>query len=605
MGQALRLEGFSGLVPRTSPRLLQPMQATTARNTKLLNGEARGFRVPRELADFTALSYTVRRAYRIPYSYGDLHLTFNTRNVDVIRSPIVNDSFDRYYWAGDGRPKYNPLGRIASNQDGLYLGIPTPTSAPVVSPAVFGTDLTRAYVYTFVSAYGEEGPPSPPTTASGNAGTWDISSMASSVPDASFRNITTKKIYRTVPGSSSTLFYYVGEVPLATTTYADTSPDVTVASNNTLESTSWVEPPVGMEGFALMPGGYLVGWSGRRLLFSEPYRPHAWPAEYELSTEFEIVGLVVWGSTLILGTKSNPYFGQGNTPSSFTLQKMDAVEPCLSRRGMVATVVGAYYPSINGLVLANAGGARIITQDLLTKEEWATYNPSNIYAAQLGLQYVAFSSPSFGFIFNPSEPNARLVELDRLSGVEGVETDRYTGNVSLVYQDRLWEWDPETSERMFWRWKSKQFHVNKPLNFGAVKLKFDDTSNDVATDIQGYYGPYNTARFAADTLNTIGGHVLDGVQNIGLVPSWTEPENKMELGGDPLYPINDMLTETSAVRFIAYANGTKVFDRVITSESIVRLPVGFKKDVWQFEMVSNTNVYSVTIAETGKDLAGA
>jgi hypothetical protein len=186
-----------------------------------------------------------------------------------------------------------------------------------------------------------------------------------------------------------------------------------------------------------------------------------------------------------------------------------------------------------------------------------------------------------------------------------VETDRYTGNVSLVYQDRLWEWDPETSERMFWRWKSKQFHVNKPLNFGAVKLKFDDTSNDVATDIQGYYGPYNTARFAADTLNTIGGHVLDGVQNVGLVPSWTEPENKMELGGDPLYPINDMLTETSAVRFIAYANGVKVFDRVITSESIVRLPVGFKKDVWQFEMVSNTNVYSVTIAETGKDLAGA
>lgn len=605
MGQAVRLEGFSGLVPRTSPRLLQPMQATTARNTKLLNGEARGFRVPRQLADFTALSYTTRRAYRIPYSYGDLYLTFSTRNVDIIRSPIVNDSFDRYYWAGDGRPKYNPLDRIANELDGLYLGIPTPTIAPTVTPANAGSDLTRAYVYTLVSAYGEEGPPSPPTTVSGNAGTWNLSGMQTTVDNPSFRNITTKKIYRTVPGNSSSLFFYVGEVPLGTATYADTVPDATVASNNTLESTTWLEPPVGMEGFVVMPGGYLVGWAGRRLLFSEPYRPHAWPAEYELSTEFEIVGLVVWGTTLIVGTKSNPYFGQGNTPAAFTLQKMDAVEPCLSRRGMVATVAGAYYPSINGLILANAGGVRVITQDLLTKEEWARYNPSNIYAAQLGLQYVAFSSDSFGFIFNPTEPNARLVEIDRLSNVEGIETDRYTGNVSLIYQDRLWEWDPETSERMFWRWKSKEFHVNKPLNFGAVKIKFDDTDNDVSIDVQGYYGPYNTARFAAGTLNTIGGHAIDGVENTGLVPDWTEPENKMEIGGDPLYPINDMLSEQSAVRFIAYADGEKVFDRVINRETIFRMPAGFKRDVWQFEMVSNTNVYSVTIAETGKDLANA
>ena len=60
--------------------------------------------------------------------------------------------------------------------------------------------------------------------------------------------------------------------------------------------------------------------------------------------------------------------GQGVTPSSFTMQKMDAVEPCLSRRGMVATVAGAYYPSINGLALINSSGVQIVTQSILTKD---------------------------------------------------------------------------------------------------------------------------------------------------------------------------------------------------------------------------------------------
>jgi hypothetical protein len=285
------------------------------------------------------------------------------------------------------------------------------------------------------------------------------------------------------------------------------------------------------------------------------------------------------------------------------MQKMDAVEPCLSRRGMVATVAGAYYPSINGLVLANSNGTQVVTQDLLTKEEWARYNPEDIYAAQLGLQYIAFNDPSFGFIFNPTEEQARLVELDRFDDVEGIETDRYTGNVNLIRADRAWDWDPEEVERLFWRWKSKEYHFPKPVNFGAVKIKFDTSDIDVANDIIDFYGNYNTLRFAEGPLGTLGGHALGGVQGAGLVDSWPEAEIRMPLGGSLLYPLTFMATQQPAVRFIAYANGVIKFDKIVTNEQIVRMPAGFKSDIWQFEMVSNAHVYSVTIAETGKGLA--
>lgn len=627
MGQIIKLEDFSGMIPRVSPRLLPVNAATLARNTKMLNGELRGFRSPRELADLTYEPFTVRRAYRIQYNdqyygEGEHWLAFDSKDVDVVRSPIINDLYDRYYWAGDGRPKYNPITRILHGLDGYYLGVPAPLTALTVTPPA-GSDETRTYLVTFLSAYGEESGPSPYRIATGNAGTWALSSLPTSVSESSFRNITHKRIYRTVVGNNSALYYLVAQVALSDTTYNDVSSDDEVVLNNTLESTTWAEPPDGLEGFVVMPNGYLVGWDGRRLCFSEQYRPHAWPAEYELSTEFEIVGLCVWGSTLIIGTKSQPYIGQGVTPASFTMQKMDAVEPCLSRRGMVATVAGAYYPSLNGLALVNSSGVQIVTQDILTKEEWSFYNPANIFAAQMGMQYIAFNSPSFGFVFNPTEPKTKLVELDRFTAVAGIETDRYTGNVNLIVEDRVYDWDPEEVERLWWRWRSKEFHLPKHVNFGAVKIKFNTSDYEIGEDITATYGVYNTARFADGGLNRLAGHPLadndveyEDDQYVNgvfvaemnservydpMIPQWRTP-----LGGGPMYPLTAMSTQTAGVRFIAYtlqgSVRTKVFDRVVYNENIIRMPIGFKRDVWQFEVLANTHIYSVHIAENGKEL---
>lgn len=604
---ALKLEDFQGLVPRSSARLLPPMAATTARNTKLLSGELKGFRKPKQLADLTDENFTVRRVFRVPDTggdyYDDAYLAFDSLNVDVVRSPIVNDAFDRYYWAGDGRPMYNTAGRILSGLSGYYLGVPRPTIAPTVTPPA-GTDITRAYVYTLVSEFGEEGQPSEPKLSTGDTGTWKISGMQTTVSDASNRRITHKNIYRTVVGQNSTLYFFVKKIPLSQASYDDDSLDAVVALNNPLESHSYAEPPTDLEGFTLMPNGYLIGWAGRRLCFSEPYRPHAWPPEYELATDFEIRGLVVWGATVVIGTASRPYLGQGVSPAAFTMQKMDAVEPCLSRRGMVATVAGAYYPSINGLVLANTDGVRVITQDILTKEEWANYNPDKLFAAQLGLQYIAFNSSNFGLIFNPTEPKTKLVELDQFSNVTGIETDYYTGNVQIIDQDRLWDWDPEGSERLFWRWKSKEFQFPRPLNFGAARLSFDTAKGDAEEFVADYYKGYNEDRLEAGPLSTIGGHAINyKAQDPGQVDGWTEPEIAAPIGGDSLYPIAFMSFQQPAVRLIIRADGVVRFDRVIYTEGTIRLPAGFKATVWQFELVGNTAVYSLQVAETAKELA--
>lgn len=631
----LKLELFQGLIPRSSNRLLPNMAATEAKNTKLLNGEVRGYRALREEADFSAGSVTpVKTAVRVVDNDGinaDAWLTFDSRDVDVVRSPIVNDSYDRYYWAGDGTPKMSTYDRIFAASAEYLLGVPAPANAASVTPPA-GTDETRAYVYTFVTEYGEEGPPSPPVVATGNAGSWALTGMDTTIPNESSRAFGTGhlgakvRIYRTVTGGTSVNFYFVDEVTwaahvTASGAYTDTEVTTDVAANNLLESTSWLPPPTDLEGFIVMPNGYLVGWKGRRLVFSEAYRPHAWPAEYELSTEFPIVGLIVWGTTLVIGTKSQPYFGQGVSPAAFTLQKLDSVEPCMSRSGMVATTAGAYYPSPNGLVLANSSGARIITQDILTKEEWVNYSPSTIFAAQLGLQYIAFYTSTTGFVFDPTEQTAKLIELEGFSGVDGMETDRYSGNVLLLQDDRAFEWDPVSSERLAWRWQSKLLQSPEPMNFGAFRLNFNVGSEDVTTDIEGYYGVYNTALFAAAPdgtltppltqsrgLATLNGAAINGspAQAIGLVAGWAEPETRQPLGGSLLYPITAMGFQTLAVRIQIKVgpDGTVKYDKVIYDEDIHRLPTGFKSDLWQFNFTGNTDLYSFQVATTPRALKG-
>ncbi len=136
---AFRLKDFSGLIPRRSARLLPDTAATVADNAKLLSGELRGFSEPNQIADFAGAVYSpIRRAIRVPYDdYGtptDAWLLFDSRDVDVVRSPLVNDQYNRYYWAGDGAPKYNTQSRIAAELPPYLLGIPVPVAAPVVVP---------------------------------------------------------------------------------------------------------------------------------------------------------------------------------------------------------------------------------------------------------------------------------------------------------------------------------------------------------------------------------------------------------------------------------------------------------------------------------------
>jgi hypothetical protein len=626
---SIQIENFAGIAPRMSARLLPSNGAVTAANAKLLSGELRGLRETQVLHDFGLTN--VSRAYRlpatvaapIPIGNSDFWVGFSDPNVDFVRTPVLEDSFERYYWTSDstrlgGAPQYNTRARIAAAQPSFLLGVPPPINAPSVVPPT-GTDLVRSYVYTFVSAYGEEGAPSPATVATGTAGVWTISGFDTTIPSAANYNITKINLYRTVADSTSTTtqYFFVDSFALGTTTYSDGALDLIVALNYTLPSLTWDPPPTTLKGLISHPGGFLVGFTGRDLYLSDPYHPHAWPVENIQTCKTEIVGVAIYNNIIIVTTTSNPYYAEGMSPAAVTLEKIDSIDPCVSRRSIATTLSGVYYASPQGIIVATAGATQLATQQLFTREEWQNFfSPTTVQAVPYGLQYISFDTSSSGFIFSPAETLAPLTTLDRFSNVKAIQIDDYSGDVYIVQGNQVRLWDPPASTPYEYTFLSKEFDLPKPVSFGAFKIKFNGGGYQIPIDLLNDYTSFNQQRIL-QPLNCLNLAPINGVRTLPAFPGVAGtitgagailPQIKEPLGGSPLFGIGNLQNVMGAVNVTIYARDpadqvwTTKLTWTCTNERTYRLPAGFKSDGWQIQLVGNVPVYSFAMAETPKEL---
>lgn len=177
-----------GEVPRRSERLLANNFAQVAENVKIKSGRAdpvKGLQLVH-----TSLAAAIATMFR--YRHGELYnwLVFD-RVVDVVRSPVANDTLGRFFYSGDGEPRMSTYA-VAITGGGPYpvgwyvLGVTPPVTAMTINvTGGVGVNEDRAYVYTFATQYGEESGPSPATLKTGKVdGSWDISAMDVAPPNS-------------------------------------------------------------------------------------------------------------------------------------------------------------------------------------------------------------------------------------------------------------------------------------------------------------------------------------------------------------------------------------------------------------------------------------
>ena len=487
-----KIDLFKGTAPKLSARLLADGAAKTAVNCRLDSGDLAPIRGLSDIASTAETAGTENSLYKYDTVDGVDQWFRWDEDVDVVRSPIAANTYNRVYYTGDSldgkRPRvtYNSIavgGGTVYPSVSFRLGLPAPTTAPtmtVVGAVPANTDNevkeARSYVYTFVSVNGEEGPPSSPSAVLDvypTTQTVSISTMDNGIPASS--DITHKNIYRTVTSAAGTFYMYVDVVLLSLQIYPDSKTALEVGG--VLPSTDWVAPPAEMIGLTSLSNGILAGFKDNEVMFCEPFMPHAWPTKYRLSTDFSIVAIKAVGSSLIVTTKAYPYVVQGSHPSNMTIVRMRENQACVSKRSIVNMGSHVMYASPDGLVSASGTAATLATDKVFSRSQWQALKPETIHSYMYEGNYVGLytvSGVQKGFIFNPQ--TLLLSDLTQVTTL--------TGGYSDPEADALYFIDSSSQIKQFdsgseatYEWHSKQYKIERPINMAVAKVEAESYSN--------------------------------------------------------------------------------------------------------------------------------
>lgn len=508
----LRLTGFLGENRALHPLAIPEGVGVTSLNQKPGRGDLRPWKAPLTVANVPSGRDTIYRMGRYAPSDTATWLSWPT-TVHAVRTPgDVTDQYERTYYTGDGVPKWTDSLKLQVAP--RLLGVPAPSTAPVVSATgnpytsvatalivgevytilttgttnftlvgaansspgtVFtatgvglGTGTasyipdaleTRYYVYTYVTDIGEEGPPSAPSAAVSCPldSTASISSL--SAPPSGNYGITLTRIYRTQTGSSGTEFYFVKQI---SATAGSTSESILGANlGEVLATTTWLPPDSTMTNLTGLWNGMLAGIVGRAIRFCEAYVPYAWPVAYEvLPGTDRPVSMAAYGQTLVVGTDGKPILITGGSPDAMDEQPVEFLQACVAAKSMVSTGHGVAWASPDGLAYVGAGGPRLLTQDVMTRDDWQALVPSTIVGAFFEGRYFGFynNGSAKGFCVDPANPQG-MYFFD--FGTTALYVDDQQDALFTLSGTNVQKWDNGSS--LTYTFKSKPLRLEKPV----------------------------------------------------------------------------------------------------------------------------------------------
>ncbi len=577
----IKLTGFIGEAPRISPRLLPDTGAQIARSVRLEDGELAPYRRPYPVADLAgAVAGTVKTIYQHQGAW-----LYWTTPVNAVPGPVASD---RLYYTGDGVPRM----RVASTIYNLKLAAPAAAlTAAITSGAVTSPSATRLYVRTFVTDYGEESEPSPVSNAlvvsPGNV----VTLSGFTLPPAG-RAISKERIYRSQTGTSGgTNFYFLAERAVSTSNFVD---NIAVDDfSNALPSLNFNPPPDTLAGLVAMPNGMMAAYSGKDLYFCEPWQPHAWPEDYVLTMDYDIMSLAVTGTTLVVGTKGKPYAVTGNHPDSMVEEKLELNMPCLNTQGMVDLGYAVVYPSHDGLVKFEEGaGTSLPTGDLFTRDQWLALKPDTMVCGQFYGRF--FGAYEYVDVNGITERGTIIVDLTGKDGFiidsphkpDAMFYEVQSGALFMVMGATVYEWDSKNAINDIYTWRSKAFVLPAPTNFGAILFEVDQRD-----DLQAVIAYENeVAAITAANVATVAAGDLGGAMNSSAI-------NVYAVNGDKLLPMPP--GPQAAVNL--YGDGQFVAT-VTHAGRMQRLPAGKLFRQIEIEVTGNVAVQEVTLAVTGQEL---
>lgn len=669
---AARITAMGGMVPRTARHLIQDHFAQSAVNVKLTTGDIVALRRPLQIKSVTKPG-DIKTMMRLEDAGGEYWLTWSD-DVDAVRGPVAGDVLQRVYYTGDGEPRMTVLAQAISGLGNDYpknffvLGVTRPITAPSVSHGGgSGSVINRAFIYTFVTQYGEESQPSPPSTSTAGRtdGTWTVASMDAAPPN-SYTISAASWLGGVLTLTVSTNFGLRKGENIAITGLAPTSLNATwpvrsVAGSTTI--TIAMDDPgtiTDQTGTATRLAPHNVSGMTKNVYWS-----NATTGAYELVANVPVAT-----------TSTNV---AGNTVPTGSLVSADYEMPPVGMRGLCVLANGS---------LAGFDGNVIRVSEPLQPHAWPADNSktcdfqivgigafgTNIGVATEGFPYVAT-------VADPSSISMERFEVEDMHclskrSVRGVGVGTaYVGAsgpvlltasgpqrpARLLYTKD--EWSPLNPTSMFAATHQGRYYVAfTPLNSETQMLTFDfaeraQLSIASAAPSAMYADPRNGELYLA-----LGRTIYQWDADIGMryVSDWLSKEYKLptpiNLGAAKIDFDSAMTSEEKAaaqaaydavvalnaalisggnsggalgasalcahalagdaiqtppplvfdyIGFTLYADNEAKFTTQVKSQKAFRLPAGYKADNFAIRVSANVIVRSITVAETMKGLAAA
>lgn len=468
----LTIPFFRGSRPKAEPHLLEMGEARQAVNCRVSTGALEPFR------GSTTIRAISRPSVAALTRFGRTNHWLEFQNdVNVVEGPSASDTESTTYFTGDGVPAMT-YATIATGGSPPFpaaryiLGVPAPEDAPVlaVTGTATGGDETaeaRVYVFTYVSARGEEGPPSPPTAMVDVLLGQSVSLTDIPTAPSGNYNITAKRIYRSASASGDASFLLVAEIPVAQVSYTDGL--ATESLGGILKSGDWYPPHAEMTGLISAGNGVLAGFYGKELFLSEPYHPHAWP--YGLTMTQPIVGLVAVRGGLVVATTGQPVIVSFTHPGAASQFTIETARACVAKRSMVDMGDFAIFATGDGLVAVDgSGNAPLITQGVLDRYQWQRLNPHTMHAYRKENWYVCFYqgvAGNGGFAITAQGNEFIQFDFYATAGY----SDPQTGDLYLVIGSNIVRWDDNAAALIPYVWRSGSVPLASPVNISCARIE--------------------------------------------------------------------------------------------------------------------------------------
>jgi hypothetical protein len=202
----------------------------------------------------------------------------------------------------------------------------------------------------------------------------------------------------------------------------------------------------------------MAGFVGKRFCLSEPFLPHAWPINYRITTEEDIVAIASTANGVAALTNGQPYFITGSDPSAMSAVRVDLSQACVNKDSVVDMGDYVLYASPDGLCAIQSASGRVVTEGQVSAKQWtADFYPTLIKAFKYEGTYVAFwtsGSTHGGWVYDPRGGKNSLSTITSDAGVKGGFQNLKDGELYIVKSNAIKKYRGSTTARTL-TWKSK------------------------------------------------------------------------------------------------------------------------------------------------------